>query len=129
MIPATQEALVTMSSLLPIFIIMVCPGKSIWFTFSNLMSITIVMIHTTEKARTTFSNLMSICIIVVHAAKKAWFYKRSPIASINPKSAGSQSTLYNLSFVSHLAASCSFRTRSPDFILHIKQSMDKWKFG
>ena len=44
-------------------------------------------------------------------------------------SAGSQSTLFNSSFISHFADSCSLSTKSPFTISHQKQSIDKWNVG
>ncbi len=51
------------------------------------------------------------------------------ICSINVISAGNHSTESNLSFVSHLAASCSLRTKSPDIISAQKQSIERWNVG
>ena len=59
----------------------------------------------------------------VNATDKSieFFTSDERILSISPKSAGSQFTLSNVSFVNHCAASCSFSTKSPDLILQIKQ--------
>lgn len=65
----------------------------------------------------------TLCIYFIIRLPKC--YISTLIFSINSKSAGNHSTLSNSSFESHFAASCSFKTKSPETISAQKHSMDR----
>jgi len=77
--------------------------------------------------------LLSFLLIFHSATFYAFNILKDYIAAfsflIKSKSAGSHSTLSKVSFVNHLAASCSLSISLPDFILHKKHFIVKWKWG
>ena len=75
--------------------------------------------------RQTEFNRLNLVPFQLHLLTHVTFiYSLFP--STCPSSAGSQSTLSNVSAVSHFAASCSLSTSSPDLIAQKRQSIDRW---